>query len=121
MDASPKPIASARKDKAPMTDIHAARDANAKRIMALINDALTLGHWVFDADDERVEHPIVIEGDATSFQIVRRYHASGGGVILYDSDTDCDDGAHTPIKEFNARFAAWYIIDPSAIKPLIQD
>ncbi|NTF16912.1 hypothetical protein G6L37_00535 [Agrobacterium rubi] len=90
-----------------------SRRENAARIANKIADLISSGHKVYDDKGDQVLQTVVGKGGDVIFTFVE-----GGNTVMFMNDKNYDDGAMTPIPEFNASFSGWTYLHPRDIKPL---
>jgi hypothetical protein len=102
-----------------MASVYEARLRNAQRLGARIERLLSEGHLIFDEDGGEIRE-VLFRGFNDLPGLSFRPEKGGNVTLIYFThDPHLDEGSHTPIKEFNAKFKGWRSLHPDDLKPLL--
>jgi len=103
-----------------MASIYDARRANARRIGERIKGYLDTGHLVLD-DEGNIVTSVHFTGFRRSEGGLSFGYGDGSRetVVHFEDDVDLDNGMHDTVAAFNAKFAAWKVLHPADLKPIV--
>lgn len=98
-----------------ISSVYVARLKNARRIGHALKRLQREGCILIDDEGHIVTAPVRFKGFG------REMGLSVGCVCYFTSNTEFDNGMHTPVAEFNERFDRWKVFHPSDAKSIAQE